>query len=39
MVAGDRSAAFSWANLQAFAMPEGVSSSAELLDDLRSDRV
>ncbi len=39
MVAGDRSEAFSWANLQAFAMPEGVSSSAELLDDLRSDRV
>jgi prevent-host-death family protein len=39
MEPGDRSAPFSWGGLPTFALPNGIASSQQLLDEIRGDRL
>lgn len=39
MEPGDRSAPFSWSDADAFGLPDGITSSQQLLDDVRGDRL
>lgn len=39
MIPGDRSAPFSWRDLPTFALPPGVGSVDELVEDVRRDRL
>ncbi len=39
MIPGDRSEPFSWLDLPKFDLPQGIGSTAELLDEIRRDRI